>query len=170
MITRESSTLFGRRKAVFSDCERYRYWLEIRVAKGPLCNFLMLNPSTADENRDDPTVAKCRRFAKRWGYGGIVVTNLFALRATDPREMLAAAEPIGLENDRYISDAARYCDMVICAWSQYGNHLGRADHVYRMILECRNCTPSALKVAAEPWHPLYLRENLLPIEYVRGMS
>lgn len=167
MIVRESSTLFGRRIAVFSDCERYRYWLEIQEGIGPLCNFLMLNPSTADERCDDPTISKCRRFAAKWGYGGLVVTNLFALRATDPKLMLASQLPVGSDNDTYIIRAANRCQMVVCAWSQHGNHLGRAEEAYKTLV-ARGASPMALKVtSAEPWHPLYLREDTVPQRYIR---
>lgn len=94
--------------ALVSDCGLFRYWL-LRVwdSRRPLLMLNLLNPSTADANLDDPTVRKCTGFARRAGYGGIVIVNLFAYRATDPRELREAAEAgidiVGPDNDLWIS-------------------------------------------------------------------
>src|SRR6185312_1666968 len=94
------TTLDGvERIAEFSDCLRYRYSLLIRWDKTKLPKmFIGLNPSTADEKQDDPTVRRCINYARRWGHGGLLMTNAFAFRATDPKEMLRANDPIGKGN------------------------------------------------------------------------
>src|SRR3954464_9777077 len=94
--------------AVFSACRRWRYllWRQWDEAK-PVANFLMLNPSTADEFQLDPSCTRARIDAERWGYGALILPNLFGWRATDPGEMKVAREPIGRGNDRAILAAAR---------------------------------------------------------------
>lgn len=166
LITRESSNLVTFRRAVFSACERYRYFLLIRWALGPLLNLLALNPSKADEKKNDPTVARGVERAIRLGFAGLIVSNLFAWKSTDPKGMLTAAEPIGEHNDRFILEAAEQSQLIICAWGKNGNHLGRADAVYRMLPEHKL---AALKITTgEPHHPLYLSYDLKPFAYRRG--
>ncbi len=77
--------------AKFSRCRKWRYLLWRKWADGPVANFLMLNPSTADELRLDPSCTRARLYAERWGFGALVVTNLFGWRATDPADMKARA-------------------------------------------------------------------------------
>lgn len=166
-FTRTSENLLVRREAVFSDCERYRYVLRIKWDRGPVVNFVMLNPSTADEVKSDPTIDKCQKRALALGYGGLVVTNLFALRATDPKVMLADVEPVGPENDQHILREAMDALGIVCAWGQDGNHQGRADFVYRCLAKMGEHKLSALRVSAEPWHPLYLPMSLKPQAYRR---
>lgn len=154
------------RIARFSPCRKYRYTLEIRWDEGPICNFLMLNPSTADEVANDPTVERCERRAGAWGYGALIVTNLFAYRATDPRDMMAQGDPIGPDNDEAIVSAASRSDLVICAWGNHGSYRGRADAVRRLL--GGTITPiKCLRVSktGEPCHPLYLPYELQPIPY-----
>lgn len=93
-----------------------------------------IDPTTADETKDDNTIRKCVKLAKSWGYGAMCVTNLFAWRATDPNAMKLANEPVGDYNDHYLMLIALNADMVIAAWSQHGNHQWRADYV-RTLLE-----------------------------------
>src|SRR5262249_14212908 len=97
-----------RRAAVISDCGRYRYSLTRRWgdAAEPRALFVMLNPSTADAEQDDPTIRRCIGFAKAWGMGSLEVVNLYALRATDPAALLSAPDPIGPKNDTMITSAA----------------------------------------------------------------
>jgi hypothetical protein len=144
--------------ASFSACRRWRYLLWRRWNESrPAANFLMLNPSTADETVLDPTCARARDFAERWGYGALIVTNVFAWRATDPADMKAARDPVGRGNDRAILAAAREAALVVCAWGNHGAHLGRAARV-RELLERAGIALHALRVNAngEPAHPLYL--------------
>jgi len=150
--------------ATFSSCRRWRYLLWRRWDRaGPVANFLMLNPSTADEVKLDPTCSRARDYAKRWGYGALVVTNVFAWRATDPAQLKAARDPVGPANDRAIVRAAREAAIVVCAWGNHGVHLGRADAVVRL-LERAGVRVHALRVngSGEPTHPLYLPRALRP--------
>src|SRR5437868_5379323 len=112
--------------AVFSRCRRWRYLLWRRWAEGPIANFLMLNPSTADEVKLDPTCTRAQRYAERWGYGALIVTNVFALRATDPKELLRSEHPVGRTNDRAILRAAKEAALVVCAWGNHARHLERS--------------------------------------------
>src|SRR5581483_9586135 len=97
----------------------YRYSLARFFGDGGVVNFIMLNPSTADAETDDPTIRRCLGFAKAWGYGTLVVTNLFAYRATDPAELAKAGDPVGPDNDTRLWSEAQLSDLVVCAW---GNH------------------------------------------------
>ena len=150
--------------AAFSPCRRWRYLLWRRWdAERPAANFLMLNPSTADELKLDPTCARAREYAARWGYGALIVTNVFAWRATDPDEMKAAADPVGAGNDRAIVRAAREARIVVCAWGNHGAHLDRASRVVALLRKA-GVEVHALRVngTGQPAHPLYLPGMLLP--------
>lgn len=150
--------------ADFSDCLRWRYRLWRRWdTSGPAANFLMLNPSTADEEKLDPTCARARDYAERWGYGALVVTNVFAWRATDPRAMRAVKDPVGPDNDRTIVRAARDAALVVCAWGNHGAHLDRSARVVSLLGRA-GVKLHALRVngSGEPAHPLYLRADLPP--------
>lgn len=168
-------------KTIFSDCRLYRYtlWRIWGVGSLPLIklgdrkpdeayvNFICLNPSTADETLDDPTVRRCIDYAKRWGYGALCVTNIFALRATDPEVMKAHAEPIGTSNIVVINQVAREADLVICAWGNHGMHLNRGEQVRRLLtkdgLSNKLHYLQLNHSSGEPAHPLYLKANLIPI-------
>lgn len=148
--------------ATFSSCKHWRYllWRRWDEAK-PVANFLMLNPSTADEYKLDPTCARARDFAARWGYGALVVTNVFAWRATDPADMKAVADPVGPGNDRAIVWAAKESAIVVCAWGNHGAHGERSARV-KALLQAATVPLHALKLNAggEPAHPLYLPKKL----------
>ena len=150
--------------AAFSPCRRWRYllWRRWDEAK-PAANFLMLNPSTADEAKLDPTCARARGYAERWGYGALIVTNVFAFRSTDPARMKAAWDPVGPANDAAIVRAASESALVVCAWGNHGAFLGRSSRVRAMLGE-RGIRLHALRVNAngEPAHPLYLPASLRP--------
>jgi len=151
--------------ATFSPCRRWRYllWRRWDAAK-PAANFLMLNPSTADEVKLDPTCARARDYAERWGYGALVVTNVFAFRNTDPARMKAAQDPVGPGNDAAIVRAAREAGIVVCAWGNHGGFLGRSTQVLEK-LKANGIRLHALRVNAggEPAHPLYLPSRLSAI-------
>src|ERR1700761_9373795 len=102
--------------AKFSPDEKYRYTLSRRWSEGPLLTWLMFNPSTATEYTLDATVRRCMGFSKRWGYGGFVVVNLYAIRGTDPKTPAKVEDPIGPENDYWINEVFRETQDVICAW------------------------------------------------------
>lgn len=152
--------------AKFSRCRRWRYLLWRKWGEGPVANFLMLNPSTADETKLDPSCTRARLYAERWGFGALVVTNLFAWRATDPREMKAAADPVGAENDAAILRAARHADFVVCAWGNHGLHLARSSAVTAKLRRAGiNLHILRINGAREPAHPLYLPSSLAPRLY-----
>jgi len=148
--------------AKFSACRRWRYLLWRRWdASQPAANFLMLNPSTADERQLDPSCTRARNYAERWGYGALVVTNLFGWRATDPREMKAARDPVGRGNDAAIVRAARASALVVCAWGNHGAHLGRAGKVWELLTSNKiGLHILRMNGAGEPAHPLYLPGSL----------
>lgn len=103
--------------AVISEDGRYRYRLERRWSKVPgTALFVMLNPSTADAEKDDPTIRRCVGFAKGWGLGHLIVTNVFALRATDPEELALERDPVGPENEGHLRKAAQEADVIVVAW------------------------------------------------------
>lgn len=155
----------GMQKAArISDCGKYRYTLS-RIwspGKGAAC-FIMLNPSTADADQDDPTIRRCLKFAQDWGYGGIHVANLFAFRATDPKDMLAAPDPTGPDNDKWILQCAKASAVVVCAWGYHGYYRGRGGAV-RFLLAGENIEPHALRMTntGEPGHPLYIPADTKP--------
>jgi hypothetical protein len=124
--------------------------------------FIGLNPSTADETLDDPTIRRCIGYAKAWGYGALCMTNLFAWRATDPHEMKAAYSPVGLFNDVYLKQCAEGAGVVVAAWGVHGEHQHRNIVVMEMLtgLACLGVTKNGY-----PKHPLYLRKDLKPIPY-----
>src|SRR5919201_6084303 len=122
--------------AAFSACRRWRYLLWRRWdAARPVANFLMLNPSTADEFKLDPSCTRARLYAERWGYGALIVTNLFGWRATDPQDMKAAREPVGRANDAAILRAASEAAIVVCAWGNHGAHRNRSRGITRLLRE-----------------------------------
>jgi hypothetical protein len=151
--------------AVFSSCRRWRYllWRRWDEAK-PVVNFLMLNPSTADELKLDPSCTRARLYAERWGYGALIVTNLFGWRATDPDAMKAVRDPVGRGNDRAILAAAREAAIVVCAWGNHGAHRERSRQV-RRLLEKMDLHALRINGSGEPAHPLYLPGSLEPARW-----
>jgi hypothetical protein len=154
--------------AIFSNDRIYRYalyrfWDE---AKGYVA-FICLNPSTADETKNDPTVTRCINYAYSWGYGGMVMLNLFAFRATDPNIMMAAKDPIGSHNDAYIRRGSKNAKLTIIAWGVYGAHLGRSKEVLPLLIDPHYLS---LNLNRQPGHPLYLRKDLKPKKYIYNIS
>ena len=150
--------------ATFSRCRRWRTLLwRCWEEAGPVANFLMLNPSTADEVELDPSCTRARNFAGRWGFGAVLITNLFSWRATDPEQMKAARDPVGRGNDAAIVRAARAAGIVVCAWGNHGAHLDRARSVAQM-LRTAGVALHVLRLngSGEPAHPLYLPRALGP--------
>jgi hypothetical protein len=162
--------LFGadvERSAIISECGLYRYTLGRQWAAGPPLNFLMLNPSVADATDDDPTIRKCLGFARRWGFPGIVVTNLFAFRATAPADMRRASDPVGPENDDRIVAEAKRAGLVVAAWGTDGGFRGR-DRVVKRLLIGAGVTIHAARFTKDghPWHPLMLPYRFRPEPWV----
>lgn len=155
------------RRTVFSPCRDYRYtlWREWDMHNPTYAMFIGLNPSTADEVQDDPTVRRCIRFAKEWGYGALCMMNAFSYRATDPVVMKAQAAPVGADNDRWLVEIAQGASIIIAAWGVHGVHHGRSDKVRQLLdgntkLHCLGRTKAGL-----PKHPLYLAANTQPVLY-----
>jgi hypothetical protein len=149
--------------AVYSDCERYRYLLTRIWATGPKALFVMLNPSTATEYQNDPTVERCERRARALGFGAFRVTNIFAFRATDPRVMRAQGDPVGPDNDAAIADSTRWADRVICAWGTHGTHLDRAAQVEHLLRATGvPLWHLGLTQGGMPKHPLYIGYDRQP--------
>ncbi len=154
--------------AVYSDCERYRYLLTREWApdQGRVL-FVMLNPSTATEVQNDPTVERCERRARALGYGAFRVCNIFAWRATDPRAVRAAADPVGPLNDKAIAESAPWADRIICAWGTHGAHLERGPTVERLLrAQGVELWHLGLSKAGHPRHPLYLGYSVVPQRWV----
>jgi hypothetical protein len=122
------------RGAVIDDTGDYRYALwRAWDANLPWLLWVMLNPSKADALKDDLTICKCVGFSKLWGYGGLYVVNLFALRSTDPKALYSAADPVGPRNDEYIREAADECEGAVCAWGAHGALRDRNAHVKYLV-------------------------------------
>lgn len=157
MITRTHQKDDAASVAVYSDCERYRYSLTRIWQDGPTVSFVMLNPSTATEVQNDPTVERCERRARTLGFGGFRVTNIFAWRDTDPKKMRAAAEPVGALNDQAIADAALWCDTLICGWGTHGAFMDRGKQVEHVLRATgKPLYHLGLSKAGHPKHPLYI--------------
>lgn len=153
------------RGAIFSDDRDYRFVLwRIWDDNLPRAMFIGLNPSTANETEDDPTLLRCVHFARDWGYGGLYMTNLFAFVATDPRLMLAAREPVGTDNDSWLRDLASEVNLAVAGWGELGAHRDRSRLVSKMLpaLHCLRQNRSG-----EPTHPLYLPRTLRPVRFNR---
>lgn len=153
------------RDAVISTCGIYRYSLTRTwdTDLKSLC-IIGLNPSTADAFKDDPTIRRCIGFGQRWGYGSLVMVNLFAYRATDPTELLRAKDRgldiIGEMNDEAIVDAASACSLTICAWGS-NKSWGRDRRVLTWLMGA-GIVPHVFRLNNDggPGHPLYLPGNI----------
>ena len=153
------------RSARFSPCRNYRYslwrnWRGLFPNARGYAMFIGLNPSTADETADDPTIRRCVAFARSWGYEGLCMANLFAFRATKPLDMMAADDPIGPDNDQALCALAETAGVVVAAWGVNGCWLDRHNEVRRMIPKLHYLR---LTKAGYPAHPLYLPKTLKPL-------
>lgn len=151
--------------AAFSENQAYRYalwrlWDEAR----PLILFVGLNPSTADEKSDDPTLRRCVRFAQQWGYGGLLVGNLFAWRATNPRELMRASDPIGAENDDWLIWLGRTAGTTLLCWGNHGTHQARYQNVLSLLPS--PCYHLGFTNQEQPRHPLYVPASTHPQLYI----
>ncbi len=154
-------------EAVYSACQRYRYALtRIWQPDATRVTFVMLNPSTATEFQNDPTVERCERRARALGHGAFRVTNIFAFRATDPRIMRAEADPTGPANDTAITEAALWADQVVCAWGSNGAHLARGVRVAKLLRATgKPLWHLGLTQGGDPRHPLYIGYAQAPIRW-----
>lgn len=156
------------RTARISLSGEYRY--ELRrwwgAEDAPYVLFVMLNPSTADADVDDPTIRRCIGFTKSWGYSRLFVGNLFAYRATRPAELKTARDPVGHPNDVWLRSMARGAKLVIAAWGAHGP-AGRAAEVTTILTEWGEVHCLGLTKAGRPRHPLYVRGETQPVPFAQ---
>lgn len=154
----------GIKSASLSKCGKYRWVLQRGECKKPLV-FLMLNPSTADADLDDPTIRRCMGFAETLGYDGIRVVNLYSYRATSPLELKTVDDPVGEMTNAHILHAMKRARFVVCAW---GNH-AKDDRVKEVValLQAKHIKTKCLGVNKNnsPKHPLYLSKNAELIDW-----
>jgi hypothetical protein len=156
-----------KRDAEFSSCGSYRYSVSrIWDESLPAVLFIMLNPSSADGTKDDPSIRRCISYAKDWGFGSLFVGNLFALKSTKPTGLLESTNPEGPENLKYLLKLSSHCKMIVCVWgngtilkklsANSPKNLNRKLHCLKLSLD------------GIPCHPLYLPKDLKPIEWKAG--
>jgi len=155
-------------EAVFGGvASEYRYRLSRVWGAGPRILFVMMNPSTADPTCDDPSVAKCRRMAVRWGFGSMYVGNTFAYRATDQNMLATIDDPIGPDNDKHLCAMAAESARVIFAYGKPKTKSlkARGSAVAQMLREQLGVEPYVLRLTLDgtPSHPLYLPESTQPV-------
>ncbi len=153
-----------RRTATFDSTSQYRYRLgRFWNAALPRVTFVMLNPSTADHRQDDPTIRRCIGFARDWGFGSLVVVNLFAFRTPSPARLARAPAPVGPDNDRALRRARGESALVVAAWGNHGRLRDR-DREVRALLDDRAVCLGMTKLG-QPRHPLYVRRDARPTRW-----
>ena len=165
MITRNNLEGGVSSTAVYSDCEHYRYSLKrVWEPKKQKIIFILLNPSTATELRNDPTVERCERRARELGFGSFLVCNIFAWRDTNPKKMKLAIDPIGEHNNKAILEGCHWANRLICAWGAHGSHLNRSDEVLAIMKEIpKTLYHLGLTKHGLPKHPLYISYKQKPL-------
>ena len=158
------------RSAIISECGQYRYQLSRNWDEElPAVCFMMLNPSSADAEKDDNTIKRCIEFAKSWGYGSLYVVNLYAYRSRHPQGMISIHDPKGPKNLDHIRLVTEKCEKVICAWGN-SSIINRLEKLYPGYLPLKDVPAGKLHYLAlakdgTPKHPLYLKSSLKPINY-----
>ncbi|WP_374498169.1 DUF1643 domain-containing protein [Vogesella indigofera] len=149
--------------AELSECRKYRYalWRTWDESKKKVM-FIGLNPAAADEIDGDRTITRCISYAKQWGYGGIIVGNLFSYRTKSPEEMKKADDPIGPINDEWLLKLKKEADLVVAMWGNHGSFLNRHIEVKSLFpdLKCLRVTG-----VGQPHHTRGLPDGLMPIDY-----
>ena len=165
--THQSETSFS--KAVYSDCEKYRYALtRVWDEDARRVLFVMLNPSKANEIANDPTVERCERRARTLGYGAFQVTNIFAWRDTDPKNMRKAKSPVGPANEATLIAGADWADDIVAAWGAHGDHLGQGVAMGDLLHGTgKPLFHLGLTKAGHPKHPLYIGYATQPTRWNR---
>ncbi|EKE44251.1 hypothetical protein OCGS_1767 [Oceaniovalibus guishaninsula JLT2003] len=158
MIERHALKGDAESRAVYSPCERYRYELtRVWDADGGRVLFVMLNPSTATEAQNDPSVERCERRARALGFGAFRVCNIFAWRDTDPRALRRTPDPVGPGNDAAIVAGCGWADAAICAWGTHGAYLDRGRDVLALMRGTgQPLSHLGLTQGGHPRHPLYI--------------
>ena len=150
-----------KKDAKLSECRKYRFALwRVWDDSRPHVMFIGLNPSTADETEDDPTLIRCINYAKSWGYGGVCMANLFSFRATEPGDLLVATDPVGHETDKWLAELSGKAALVVAAWGNTGGFMGRSQQV-RLLMPDLHCLK--INKSGEPAHPLYQEAALHPV-------
>ncbi|HSH03894.1 MAG TPA: DUF1643 domain-containing protein [Anaerolineae bacterium] len=153
--------------ALFSSDNTYRYLLwRVWQPDAPRLLFVGLNPATADAHHNDPTIKRCLQFAQTWGYGTLLVANLFAYRTPHPSHLLTLTPPsaaIGPDNDNWLHTLPPHVDFILLGWGNHGPHLGRAATILPLLPN-----PHCLKInkTGQPTHPLYQPQNAQPFPYL----
>ena len=146
--------------AKLSKDRKYRYALwRIWEESRPKVMFIGLNPSTADETEDDPTIRRCIGFARSWGYGGLIMANLFGFRATQPKDLMLAKDPIGPRNNRWLHSLSNEARIIIGAWGNGGSFLGRGENI---MSKFKNLYVLKRTLSGHPVHPLYQPRSAMP--------
>lgn len=151
---------------------RYLLWRTWDHA-APCLLWVLLNPSTADERTDDPTLRRCMGFSRAWGYGGVEIANLFALRTPYPRQLLLSSDPVGGENDCYLAATAERVAAIVVAWGAVGTYRGRDRVVFALLARHAAQPPLCLGTTRDgsPRHPLYTAQSarLTPYRWPHGV-
>jgi len=153
------------KRAILDETRKYRYILTRKINQNPPILFIMLNPSTADEYQDDPTIRRIIEFTKSWGYGASIVMNIFAYRSSDPSELKKVTDPIGSKNDYYLKLVSNHVDKIIVAWGVNGNYLKRAEKVIDSLPLKERVFCLETTKGGYPKHPLYVRGDIVPIPF-----
>jgi hypothetical protein len=162
---------FAKSTAAFSDCGRYRYLLERRWTDGPICVFVGLNPSTATAGSDDATVRKCIALARSWGFSGLTMANLFAVRCRYPQILSTHQDPVGPENDRFLLPAIEQAHTVVAMWGNHGlKSYGQSARRDQYILSLRDdwqCV--GVTKHGAPRHPLYVASSSILVNFAEAL-
>ena len=167
LVVDEATGDWGRATATFSADRRHRYLLTRHWSSAAgRVNFIMLNPSTADAFVLDPTNRRCVGFARDWGFGGLVTTNVFAWRSTDPKGLRVTDDPVGPANDEFIVESARSCELVVAAWGVHAV-LGEREAQVRSLLRDAGVEVQVLRLTKQghPGHPLYVAADTRPVAW-----
>ena len=160
----------GNVDAIFNPLATHRYFLRRRLSLLPTalttaCLFIMLNPSRADAKRSDNTVTRCMKFAQLWGFHQLWVCNLFALRTPYPADLNKDGDPIGRQNDEYITMAIQQADQIVVAYGNHGAYMDRGHHVIDMIrYEGKQAKAFGLTAQGHPIHPLARGKMWIPYD------
>jgi hypothetical protein len=152
--------------AMFDVSSRYRYSLwRAWSAYNPRIVFILLNPSTADEEKNDPTIRRCIGFARAWKFGSVEVVNLFAYMATDARELLKIDDPVGEENNYFLIQAVERCSTLVIGWGIRGTLLGRDSQVLSLLAGRKDVFCLGITKNGQPRHPLYVKGDTILVPF-----
>ena len=152
--------------AVFDANDKYRYSLcREWSAYHPRIVFVMLNPSTADEQKNDPTIRRCMGFARAWKFGSMEVVNLFAYKATNFKDLFNVSDPVGAENNRFIMQALERCSTVVLGWGTRGTLRGRDRQVMSLLAGRNDLHCLGITKNGQPRHPLYVKGNACLVSF-----